>query len=246
MEGDLREAIILAGGFGTRLRHVVPHLPKPMAPIGERYFLEILLTSLATKGFRHVVLSLGYMADRIVSHFGGRFSGMDLSFEIEPSPLGTGGAVRQAVSRCRADHVFVFNGDTYLDLEVDDVESHWQKSRVPIIVARDVEDTKRYGRLKLREGRIVEFSEKGIGGAGIVNAGCYVLPIDILNDFPVGRPFSLEMDFFIDAVRAQRIDVFVTHGRFIDIGIPEDYARAQIELAGTIALTQLLQKKSMI
>jgi D-glycero-alpha-D-manno-heptose 1-phosphate guanylyltransferase len=234
MEIRLKEAIVLAGGFGARLRQVVPDLPKPMAPIGERYFLEILLTSLATKGFCHVVLSLGYLADRVVNHFGSQFSGMDLSFEIEHSPLGTGGAVRQAVSRCQADHVFVFNGDTYLDLEVDDVESHWQKHRVPIIVARDVTDTQRYGRLKLRDGRVVEFSGKGISGAGVINAGCYVLPIGILNDFPMGRPFSLETDFFIDAVRTQRIDVFVTHGHFIDIGIPEDYARAQIELAARL------------
>ena len=228
------EAIILAGGFGTRLRQVVPHLPKPMAPIGGRYFLEILLASLATKGFRHVVLSLGYMADRVVNHFGSRFADMDLSFEIEHSPLGTGGAVRQAMSRCNADHVFVFNGDTYLDLEVADVELHWQKNRVPIIVARNVKNTERYGRLKLRHGRVLEFFEKGTSGAGVINAGCYVFPIDILNDFPIGKPFSLETDFFIEAVRRQRVDVFVTHGRFIDIGVPEDYARAQIELSGLL------------
>ena len=140
-ESKLKEAIVLAGGYGTRLREVVADLPKPMALIGKRYFLEILLASLASKGFRHVVLSLGFMADRIVNHFGNQIFGMDLSFEIEHSPLGTGGAVRQAILRCQADHVFVFNGDTYLDLEVDDVESHWQKHRVPIIVACDVSDT---------------------------------------------------------------------------------------------------------
>jgi len=171
------------------------------------------------------------MADRVVGHFGSQYSAMDLSFEIEPSPLGTGGAVRRAITRCRADHVFVFNGDTYLDLEVDDLESHWQKHHVPIIVARDVEDTGRYDRLKLRDGRVVEFSGKGIGGAGVINAGCYILPFDILNDFPMGRPFSLEKDFLVDAVCTRRIDVFVSHGHFIDIGVPEDYARAQIELA---------------
>lgn len=225
---------MLAGGYGTRLREVVADLPKPMALIGKRYFLEILLASLASKGFRHVVLSLGYMADRVVNHFGNQIFGMDLSFEIEHSPLGTGGAVRQAISRCQADHVFVFNGDTYLDLEVDEVELHWQKHRVPIIVACDVSDTARYGRLKLCDGCVVEFSGKGIGGPGIINAGCYVLPINITNDFPTGQSFSLESDFFVDAVRTLRIDVFVSHGHFIDIGIPEDYARAQIELAGLL------------
>jgi D-glycero-alpha-D-manno-heptose 1-phosphate guanylyltransferase len=80
----------------------------------------------------------------------------------------------------------------------------------------------------------LEFFEKGTSGAGVINAGCYVFPIDILNDFPIGKPFSLETDFFIEAVRRQRVDVFVTHGRFIDIGVPEDYARAQIELSGLL------------
>jgi D-glycero-alpha-D-manno-heptose 1-phosphate guanylyltransferase len=112
------EAIVLAGGRGTRLQDVVPVLPKPMAPIAGRPFLEIVLCLLARKGFRRAVLSLGYMADKVVACFGDHFSGMDLIYEIEPRPLGTGGATRQALARCNADHVFVFNGDTYLDLEV--------------------------------------------------------------------------------------------------------------------------------
>ncbi len=112
------EAIVLAGGFGTRLRQVVPDLPKPMAPIAGRPFLEILLLSLYQKGFSRVVLSLGFMAEKIIAHFGDRYVGMDLVYAVEHHPLGTGGAIRVALAQCASDHVFVFNGDTYLDLEV--------------------------------------------------------------------------------------------------------------------------------
>lgn len=226
------EAIVLAGGFGTRLRQVVPDLPKPMAPISGRPFLEIFLLSLSNKGFTRVVLSLGYMADKIVSHFGNSFSGMDLIYEIEEAPLGTGGAVRQALTRCSADHAFVFNGDTYLDLEVADVERYWHKHHVPIIVAREVSDATRYGCLDICNGRVKSFTEKGEAGPGLVNAGCYVLPVNLLNEFSLGQCFSLETDYLIKAVKSRHIDVYVTKGHFIDIGVPEDYARAQLELSG--------------
>ena len=92
------EAIVLAGGLGTRLRSVVPNLPKPMAPVAGRPFLEIVLNRLAQKGFRRVVLSVGYMAEKIVEHFGDRLSGMELVYAFESTPLGTGGAVRFAFS----------------------------------------------------------------------------------------------------------------------------------------------------
>ena len=228
----LMEAIVLAGGFGTRLRQAVPDLPKPMAPVAGRPFLEILLTSLARKGFGRVVLSLGFMSEKIVEYFGDRFAGMELVYEIEDTPLGTGGAIRAALERCTADHVFVFNGDTYLDVETSEVEAQWQARRVPIIVAREVPDTARYGRLATAQDRLLGFNEKGLAGPGLINAGCYVLPKEILDGYPRGKAFSLETDFLAREVSRQRFDVFVTKGQFIDIGIPEDYQRAQSELAG--------------
>ena len=178
------EAIVLAGGFGTRLRHVVPDLPKPMAPVAGRPFLEILLTMLAARGFTRVVMSLGYMAQSVVDHFGDRFAGMDLVYEIERTPLGTGGAVRRGLGRCESDHVYVLNGDTYLDLEFDEVDAQWRREHVPIIVAREVPDTSRYGRLDTSENRVTGFNEKGVAGGGLINAGSYVFPKDIVEEFP--------------------------------------------------------------
>jgi len=225
------EAIVLAGGFGTRLRAVVPNLPKPMAPVAGRPFLEILLATLAENGFRRIVLSLGYMADSVVDHFGEQFAGMRLVHEVERTPLGTGGAVRQALRRCESDHVFVLNGDTYLDLEFAAVEAQWQRDHVPIIVARAVPDTARYGRLKTAGLRVVGFVSKGVAGAGLINAGCYVFPREIEREFPADEAFSLEADFLESAVTRMPVHCFVSSGDFIDIGVPDDYERAQSELA---------------
>lgn len=226
------EAIVLAGGFGTRLRELVKDLPKPMAPVASKPFLEILLGALARKGFQRVVLSLGFMADKVVAHFGDTFAGMELAYVVEEQPLGTGGAVRLALSGCQQDHVYVFNGDTFLDLEVDTVESLWQDRHHPIIVGREVPDTVRYGRLLTADGHVTGFTEKGVAGPGLINAGCYVFDRAQLDDFALNKVFSLEADFLADAVRQMTVDVFVTEGLFIDIGIPEDYVRAQTLLAG--------------
>lgn len=225
------EAVVLAGGFGTRLRDAVPGLPKPMAPVAGRPFLEILLASLARKGFLRVALSLGHMAEKVVAHFGDSFMGMDIVYEIERTPLGTGGAVRAAFDRLTADHVFVFNGDTYLDIEAEEVEALWLRDRRPVIVVREVPDTSRFGRIETRDGRVVRFSEKGVTGPGLINAGCYALPRSLLDAYPLGHPFSLETDFFARATMDISINAFISRGFFIDIGVPEDYARAQSELA---------------
>ena len=228
------EAIILAGGFGTRLQQVVPGTPKPMAIVGGRPFLEIALADLARKGIQRVVLSLGYLAETIQSHFGEEYAGMTISYAVENTPLGTGGGIRLAIESCVEGHVFIFNGDTYLDLEIDAVERHWQNNHHPLIIGREVPDTSRYGRLITDDKHVIGFSEKGMTGPGLINAGCYVFCRDQLDEFPLNTAFSLEVDYLARTVKENPFDLFVTNGYFIDIGIPEDYARAQIELAGLL------------
>lgn len=227
------EAVVLAGGFGTRLREVLPDLPKPMAPIAGTPFLEILLRMLSNKGFNHVVLSLGYKSEIIIAYFGHRFADLEISYAVEHAPLGTGGAVRLSMSKCKSDHAFIFNGDTYLDLEVTQVEEVWQSKRSPIIVACDVPDSVRYGRLLIDDGRVIGFAEKGFGGQGFINAGCYVLGINALDSWPLHTPFSLETDYFASAVTNNYVSSFASRGKFIDIGVPDDYLRAQSLLAVT-------------
>jgi D-glycero-alpha-D-manno-heptose 1-phosphate guanylyltransferase len=228
------EAIILAGGFGTRLREAVPDLPKSMAPIAGRPFLEILLGSLARKGFNRVILSLGFRAETISSHFGENFAGMELAYAVEQKPLGTGGGVRLAMTQCKTDHVFVFNGDTFIDLEVAQVERLWQSRQHAIIVGREVPDTSRYGRLLIFDGHVCGFTEKGMSGPGLINAGCYVFGTHQLDKWPPRTPFSLETDYLVQAVTIEPIDAFETHGLFVDIGTPEDFQRAQILLASHV------------
>jgi len=226
-------ATILAGGLGTRLRPVVGDIPKPMALVSGRPFLELLLTSLAAKGFERVILSIGYMADRISKHFGRRFAELDLHYVIEEKPLGTGGAVRRALGCCEADHSFVLNGDTYLDLDAGCIEARWQRDRLPMLVAIEVADASRYGCLQVSNGCLERFLEKGTRGPGLINGGCYVLPPSIVDRFPSAEVFSFERDFLADAVLRGPFGIFIDRGRFIDIGVPEDYARAQLELADT-------------
>jgi len=224
------EAIILAGGFGTRLQGVVSDVPKPMAPIGGRPFLEILLSFLSRNGFTRVVLAVGYMANVIVDHFGHTFKNLELDYTIEDTPLGTGGAVRLAMTKTTADHVYVFNGDTFLDLEILNVEALWKRHKEQIMVAREMDNTARYGRLVVNESKITGFQEKGVSGRGLINAGCYVLRKNALADFPAGQAFSLEVDYFQKKLQDINLYFFSTNAHFIDIGIPEDFARAQTEL----------------
>lgn len=226
----MREAIVLAGGFGTRLRDLVPDLPKPMAPVGGVPFLEIVLRSLASKGFSRVVLSLGFLAEKISNHFGSQFAGMNLVYVVEDRPMGTGGAVRLAIVHCTQDHVFVMNGDTFLDFEAEAIEDRWRENHNVVIVAREVPDTSRYGRLLVQNGMVKGFTEKGVDGPGLINAGCYVFQKTGLDSFALNQPFSLEADFLTQAVQTNPVDVFVTKGHFIDIGVPDDYYRAQSEL----------------
>lgn len=227
----MREAIVIAGGLGTRLKKIVPNLPKPMAPVAGRPFLEILLLSLAHKGVSRVIISTGYMAEKISSHFGANFAGMDLVYVIEDIPLGTGGAVRLAMEKCKLDHVFVFNGDTFIDLELDALDQQWHKNQRPIIVARQVTDTTRYGRLLVASDKVIGFTEKGLSGTGLVNAGCYVFNKNQLEEFALNHVFSLEVDYLSQIVSDSFFEVFVTSGKFIDIGVPEDYYLAQNMLA---------------
>jgi D-glycero-alpha-D-manno-heptose 1-phosphate guanylyltransferase len=225
------EAIVLAGGKGTRLREVVPDLPKPMALINGRPFLELLLSSLERKGIQRAILSIGYMADVISKHFGSQYGKMKLVYEVETTPLGTGGAIRAALSHAKEDHVFIFNGDTYLDVEVSELEKLWKQNLRPIIVGCEIEDTERYGRLNVENAQVTGILEKGVKGKGWINGGCYVVSSDLLNSFALNTPFSFENDFLKQALSNHQFGLYVTKGHFIDIGIPADYARAQIELA---------------
>lgn len=225
------EAIILAGGKGTRLRSIISNLPKPMALVAGYPFLEILLTSLSQKGFTRVVLSLGYMADNIVNYFGYSFNGMEIIYEVEKCSLGTGGAIRLALKQCKNDQVFVMNGDTYLEMDALKVRAQWLQNGNPIILARYVQDVSRYGCLDIKNNRVIGFSGAVSQGPGLINAGCYFIPRNLLDNLNLNSVFSFESDYLVSAVKSECFDMHLTEGKFIDIGVPKDYQLAQVELA---------------
>jgi len=222
------EAIVLAGGLGTRLRAVVSDLPKPMAPVAGRPFLAILLDQLDQAGFEHVVLSVGYRREAIMEHFGDRYGRLALSYAVETHPLGTGGAIRLALEQTQAPELFVLNGDTYLALDYSAMLAHHRRHGARLtLAAQQVADTHRYGALALQGDRVIDFLEKGRSGPGLINGGTYLLEPGLFDDQALPEAFSFETDLLMPKVAELAPLAFITEGRFIDIGVPEDYARAQ-------------------
>lgn len=222
------QAIVLAGGLGTRLRSVVPDLPKPMAAVAGRPFLAWILDRLAEAGFDRVVLAVGYRHEVIRDYFGDIYRGLALFYSVEDRPLGTGGALRLAGSLVERYPVFVLNGDTFLDLDYRAMLAAHVDLRVPMSVAVcAVPDGCRYGALKLRNGRIEAFLAKAPGGPGLINAGTYIISRGILDMIPVAGPYAFERELLEPCAGDIRPAAFLTNGLFIDIGVPDDYARAQ-------------------
>lgn len=222
------EAIILAGGFGTRLRSVVSDVPKPMAPIAGRPFLELLLDHLTPYGFNHIVLSTGYMHEKIEAHFGNSYHGVDISYAIEDTPLGTGGGMRNAIRYCNDDDVVVVNGDTLFKIDYDDLARffHSRPTRLAVVL-RQVPDTSRYGSVTTDCcDRISRFTEKAAAhGTGTINGGIYMLHRSLLEEQPLGQPFSFEKDILQSRYTDEAFFAYTSGAYFIDIGIPEDYQK---------------------
>lgn len=227
------EAIILAGGFGTRLRGVVDDVPKPLAPVAGRPFLAWLLDRLAACGIRRCILATGYLSETIERSIGARWNGMEIAYSVEPEPLGTGGAIRLAATRLQGGGAHVLNGDTWLEYAPRALEAAAVAAATPIAIAlARVDEVARYGAVDLAAGRVSGFREKGEAGAGWINAGCYFLGADALDSLPAQPAFSFEREVLQPAACAGRVAGFLDTQGFIDIGVPEDYARAQRKFAG--------------
>lgn len=227
------QAIILAGGAGTRLRGVVSGVPKPLAPIKSRPFLEILLDYLAEQGFSDIVFSVGYMAQSIVEHFGSKYRGIEIDYLVEDHPLGTGGAIKRALEHISCNQVFVINGDTFLRVNYRDVsEEHRKAGATMTMVLKSVGDTSRYGRVRTEGDRVVSFQDAEAGKAGTINTGVYLVSKGLFARYHLPSIFSFEQEFLLPYVNDLHPFAYFTEGYFRDIGVPEDYQRAQDELAG--------------
>jgi D-glycero-alpha-D-manno-heptose 1-phosphate guanylyltransferase len=224
------EAIVLAGGFGTRLRAAVPDLPKPLAPVAGRPFLAILLDQLIASGIDHVVLSVGYLHDKIMAAFGDSYGGARISYFVEQEPLGTGGAIRAALSRCATDHVLAMNGDSFSSFDLPGLVSLLSPAQFAMGLV-SMEECTRYGRVLVTDGTVTGFQEKGVAGAGLINAGVYALARTVFDPYDLPEKFSFETDFMMPFVSDLRPPFQIGDGLFIDIGVPEDFARAQTVFA---------------
>ena len=220
------EAVILAGGLGTRLRSVVSEVPKCMAPVDGKPFLQYMLEWLSRFDVSHVVLSVGYLREVIFAFIDSREWPFEISYAVEEEPLGTGGGIRLALTKCREDRVIVLNGDTFFNVDLKALTF-----AAPVTLAlKPMRDFDRYGAVDLAGGLVTGFHEKTACTEGLINGGVYALVRSRLDlAFYPGR-FSFEKDLLEPLAAARLVAGQVQEGYFIDIGIPEDYARAQREL----------------
>lgn len=229
---DLQDipAVLLVGGMGTRLRSVLPSTPKPMARVGNLPFLQLLVLQLRSQGIRRIVMCTGHLAEQIEKEFGdGHKWDVAIDYSKELKPLGTAGAVKLAERYLQtASEFLVMNGDSFLELDFREFMGfHRERGGLISVAVRRVSNAARYGSVQLDENhRVLGFSEKtGNAAPGVINGGVYVFNHSILQEIPEG-PASLERDIFPQALE-RGIYAFDQQGMFIDIGTPEDYARAQ-------------------
>ncbi len=219
-------AIVLAGGLGTRLQSVTGDLPKPMVPVGGRPFLEHLLEFLARAGVVRVVLALGYRADVVERHFrDGSAIGLDVTYQVERQPLGTGGAIGQAAAAERGRPLLVLNGDSFLAVDLRAMlGAHVAGGECATLALARVSSAGRFGLVEMGIGnRVLRFSEKSSEAPGFVNAGIYLLEEPAIASIPDGAS-SFEHDT-LPALVAKGVQAFPSEGYFVDIGVPADYRR---------------------
>jgi len=225
------EAIILAGGVGSRLRSVIKDIPKPMALVNSKPFLEIILDNLNKSGFKKVILSVGYLSEIIIGYFGNNYKDIKIEYAIEEVRLGTGGAIKYAMGFCSDEYVFIFNGDTFLNVDFEKIIKLGEENNRPVIVSRNVDDVSRYGSLIHFKKTLVDYREKKGIGAGEINAGCYYLPRTIMGNCMPEEAFSFEGKSIPSIMKNPGFMVFKHDGIFIDIGIPDDLKKAKSILA---------------
>jgi D-glycero-alpha-D-manno-heptose 1-phosphate guanylyltransferase len=227
------EAIVLAGGLGTRLATRLDGIPKAMAPVAGRPFLEVLLNQLKRAGCTRALLSVGHLHAAIQGHFGVSFRGLRLDYVIENVPLGTGGAIRKALQAAREEFILVLNGDTFLQADYAAMlQFHAAESAALTIAITHQPNIARYGGVLVEGKRIVGFEEKGRSGPGWINAGAYVLSKAMPWPLTLPEKFSFEVDFLSPEISRLAPIAYQVDGLFLDIGVPEDLDRAQGELVG--------------
>jgi D-glycero-alpha-D-manno-heptose 1-phosphate guanylyltransferase len=216
------EAIILAGGLGTRLKSEVPDLPKCMAPVAGKPFIDYVIKYLIEQGVNGFIFSLGYKHDVVINHLESTWPNIKYEVAIEKNPLGTGGGIRFASKKVKSKSFFVLNGDTYFDVDLLSMFKNHESNNAQITVAlKQMVNFDRYGSVLINQAnQICAFREKTSVDSGLINGGIYLIKKSLIEEISVEDPFSFEKNFIYG---------FVSDGYFIDIGITEDFKKANAD-----------------
>jgi D-glycero-alpha-D-manno-heptose 1-phosphate guanylyltransferase len=227
----LQECVILVGGQGTRLRSVVSDIPKPMADINGKPFLAYLLHFLHLQGCSHCVLSVGYKHEIIENYFGNQYLNLKIDYAVEKEPLGTGGGIKNSLDFISQDDFFLLNGDSFFDVNLSKLsEFHYSKAALATLAVKEMHNVDRYGTLTIENSKIISFNEKQPIERGFINAGVYVVSKQLFENRYISQAkFSFEKDILETNVHSSPFYAFESDGYFIDIGIPEDYSKAQMD-----------------
>lgn len=229
---QVTEAIVLAGGLGTRLREAVPELPKCMAPVNGRPFVAYVIRHLQQQGITHFIFSLGYKSEAFIGFLAAELPAGTYDMVVEEEPLGTGGAIQYAAQKAKQDDFVVVNGDSLFQTDIPaQATFHFAHNSCCTLALKAMQNVSRYGSVELADnGSIARFREKQFFEKGLINGGVYLVNKTCLLGKQLPQKFSFETDFLQRFHTDGNIYGMEQEGYFIDIGIPEDYQRAQTEL----------------
>ena len=224
----MKECIILAGGLGTRLQSVVSDVPKCMAEVAGKPFLSYLFDYAKNQQFDHLIHSLGYKSEVVLQWLDGKSYPFKISYVVEDSPLGTGGAIKLAFDKVETDKAFIFNGDTFFGVDTTLLaEFHKEKNAMISLALKPMTNFDRYGSVDLDKGeRIIRFNEKQHCAKGLINGGVYVINKNLFSTLSLPEKFSFEKDVMEMHINDIPSYGCVQDGYFIDIGIPSDFTKA--------------------
>lgn len=223
------DCIILAGGLGTRLRSVVAEKPKVLAPINEKAFLYYVIRHLQENKINNIILSTGYLHEQIEYWCKENFPSINFEFAIEEEPLGTGGGILNAMQKAKYDHVLILNGDTFFDIDYEKLYTHHTISNAACSLGlKYLENFNRYGCVQLNEkNQVTGFMEKSFRESGLINAGVYLVNRNLFLQQNFPAKFSFEKEYLEVIYSTGNLYGFSFENYFIDIGIPEDFEKAQ-------------------
>ena len=220
------EVIILTGGKGTRLQSKINDRPKTMADVNGIPFLQYTLDYLEQFNINKVILAVGYKKEYIEQYFGNQYKNIEIIYSEEEESLGTGGAIKQAIQKCKEENIIVMNGDIYSKIDFKQIYEQHIKERPTITIAvKEMEKFDRFGVVHFENDRITKFEEKRYVEKGFMNVGIYVLNRNIFQNKINEKIFSFENDYLNKYVDIDRFMPYIYKGEFIDIGIPEDYEK---------------------